>query len=78
MKETELKPCPFCGGKASISIVGKGLESGTFTVTYEVGCTECRIKFKGTTYLLIKDGEPMVSVDGYKECTDLWNRRADK
>lgn len=77
MKDVKLKPCPFCGRNATIAMVGKGMSSGTFTVDYEVGCDNCRIRFKRTTYILIKCGEPLVSVDGYKECIDLWNRRAD-
>ena len=77
MKQTELKPCPFCGRKANIYITGKGIQSDAFTVDYEVGCGECRIRFKGTTYILMHGEEPMVSVDGYKECIELWNRRAD-
>ena len=77
MGQTELKPCPFCGRKASIVKTGNDMSSGAFIVNYEVGCKECRIRFRGTTYIYMKGGEPMVSVDGYKECIDQWNRRAD-
>ena len=77
MEEIKLKPCPFCGRNASIAKTSTGVQSGSFTVDYEVGCGECRIRFRSTTYILMEGGEPIVSVDGYKECIDLWNRRAD-
>ena len=42
----ELKPCPFCGGKAEIREYANGHKgSGEFTANYEVGCNKCKIKF---------------------------------
>ena len=75
--ETKLKPCPFCGGEANITNTGYGYGSGSFNADYEVGCCNCKIRFRGTSYILMKNGVPVVSVDGYKECVELWNRRAD-
>ena len=73
--DNELKPCPFCGGEASITQTSKGYCSGEFSAGYEVGCSSCRIRFRGTSYFVIKNGTPVVSVDGYKECIAAWNRR---
>lgn len=36
MKETELKPCPFCGGKAELS---------NYT-HYWIGCKDCWVETK--------------------------------
>lgn len=76
MSKCELKPCPFCGGQAEITKTGTGYSSGEFSATYEVGCKSCKIRFRGTSYFVIKDGTPTISIDGYKECIELWNRRA--
>ena len=77
MSKCELKPCPFCGGKAEIDSTGIGYTNGSFSENYEIGCKSCNIRFRGTSYFIIKDGTPTISIDGYKECIEKWNRRAN-
>ena len=72
----ELKPCPFCGGKADLRIVSKGYESGEFSVTFEASCRECKIAFKSNSCFAIKNGYPEIVQDGYKDVMSRWNRRA--
>ena len=63
MSNTELKPCPFCGGKAVVH-VNDGVR---------VVCTECR----ATSQCLVdgfSQGRPMgTAVDSVVKA---WNRRA--
>ena len=73
---SELKPCPFCGGKAKITKSSWGHSSDYFSADYKIGCDGCGFYFKATSYFGVKDGVPFVSVDGYKEIVDKWNRRA--
>ena len=70
-----LRECPFCGGKAEIKTTNTGYSAGEFSASYEVGCPSCKIRFKGTSYFVLKGGQPVVSVDGYNECIIEWNRR---
>lgn len=77
MENRELKPCPFCGREAKITNTANGYGSGYFTSDYEVGCVECKIRFRGTSCFTMKEGVPFVSIDGYKETVDRWNRRAN-
>ena len=67
IKQIELKPCPFCGGKAKFHE-----ERGTFdvdggkllTVHYEVYCSRC---FAQTSSIAGGDKNMVI---------ELWNRRA--
>jgi hypothetical protein len=77
MENRELKPCPFCGRAAKITKTGCGYSDGAFTADYEVGCVDCGIRLKGKSFFILKDGVPYTSIDGYKNCVDFWNRRAD-
>ena len=45
MSEIELKPCPFCGGKAHKRIAFPVDEDGLEMNMYIVGCTFCNIEF---------------------------------
>lgn len=45
MSDTELKPCPFCGGKAFKRIELPTDEDGLAMNRYVVGCERCHIEF---------------------------------
>lgn len=61
----ELKPCPFCGGKPSISKqMGESLWSHNIVLWTGVQCDECEAQVGPTC-------------EGYEiEAVDMWNRRA--
>ena len=62
---TELKPCPFCGGKASVSTYQTESLWSHDQVTYtKVSCDECDIAFQT---------EPDYEI----QAIAAWNRRAD-
>ena len=74
----KLKPCPFCGGKATIREFACGSTgNGEFSASYEVGCKDCKIKFLRESKFSLIDGHPVFSENGYDECIDAWNRRAN-
>lgn len=74
----ELKPCPFCGGKAEIREYANGHKgSGEFTANYEVGCNKCKIKFHFETIFVLKNGQPKFIQNGYDKCIESWNRRTE-
>lgn len=62
---SELKPCPFCGGEASLFHDDK--ERGTTRVgCYRVCFVRPRVLVRGVTH---EDADP--------EAIDRWNRRSD-
>lgn len=72
----ELKPCPFCGGKAYIREYAHGHGgNGCFNASYECGCSNCKIAFKANSEFSLKNGYPVFSVNGYEKCVEAWNRR---
>lgn len=73
----ELKPCPFCGGKASITEYANGHKGdGTFTASYKVGCDKCKIYFSHNSEFRLVNGQPKFAFNGYELTTEAWNRRA--
>lgn len=78
---TELKPCPFCGGKAKFFVkcsTSHGIMRG-----YDFGiyCTKCDITTPRTDYIIefnLNDGgEIEVTKDERLLAIEAWNRRAD-
>lgn len=78
MKETELKPCPFCGGKAEIHTQPIYIDMGVC-----IRCTECHARSKFNPYdckYTYYHGEKNVYISQERATNDviaLWNRRAD-
>lgn len=73
----QLKPCPFCDGKASIAehSISHRID-GTFTVSYRVGCDKCEIYFHRKSEFKLVDGQPKFATNGYELATAAWNERA--
>lgn len=69
MKETELKPCPFCGCKDIRKIT---------TLSYcEIYCEGCMVKMQRGLYMGKYESLEEAENDfGYK-ATKAWNRRTD-
>lgn len=65
MKETELKPCPFCGGRAEIIVLERGFHS----------IIECQTHYCGFMRHSFNNGETDENV-AFLLAT-AWNRRAD-
>lgn len=72
MQEVELKPCPFCGGKASLKAKTKNI--GEFVTWCE--CDKCHAKIDGY-YADIKRED--ISIENIERCKiktiEDWNRR---
>jgi Lar family restriction alleviation protein len=77
-REIELKPCPFCGGKAELKVNHVYMDEGVC-----VHCTECNVHTKTTLYdctYQFYHGEKNVFITrerAERDVTELWNRRAD-
>lgn len=56
----ELKPCPFCGGKAILD-------------REDIFCRDCRVKLD--IYEFISTGEACNYQEAVKCAVDTWNRR---
>lgn len=64
MKEIELKPCPFCGGKAKI------IEIGSYGSVIQARCTSC-----GAGSKLVLLSAKYAAAD---KAADNWNHRTDQ
>lgn len=84
--KVELKPCPFCGNKASLKHNGLREDKSktsvnSFLITYwSVKCDYCGTS-KGdypTEYVFNRNGELSIieGRDGRQRAIDAWNRRA--
>ena len=62
MKMNKLKPCPFCGGKASICIDEENMEKG-FAHKWYIVCDSCAT----CSGMAVSE----------KKAVEAWNRRAD-
>ena len=78
MKETELKPCPFCGGAGEIHY-----QPVVTDMVVCVRCTECRSRVHSTPYdcnYAFYHGEQDVYISKERATRDAinrWNRRSD-
>lgn len=83
MENNELKPCPFCGGKAEIVFRGRnvGYYDDDHVKGYIVArCRICKASSKGSFY----EGKslknlpwPLEDTVGGEEAAYAWNRRID-
>lgn len=71
MDKIELKPCPFCGGKAEYIINSNYERCTTHGWKFGIKCTSCM------TVDLKPNGEIVFAKDDRKKAADMWNRRAD-
>ena len=65
MSEIKLKPCPFCGGEATVFVSDEG---GVFVI-----CIDCQTRTKKLADTL-QYSKPTNAV---KEVIEAWNRRVE-
>lgn len=76
---TELKPCPFCGGKAEVGRKANFKSSDRLGWEFGVRCKNCHASTPQQHYKLAIDmdlsGEIVVVVDEREKAIAAWNRR---
>ena len=88
MKETELKPCPFCGGEAELrfenpQLVEEGYRKYHLRASVFVKCKRCFFAREAYSAFVDLDIDRMEFVGSFlesqptKHVVKLWNRRAD-
>lgn len=79
--ENELKPCPFCGGKAKFVV--KSTESGNGKVGFgfAIQCSKCHLTHPNTVDAVRmsfnENGEIEIVDDGRGFAKSEWNRRCN-
>lgn len=93
MKETELKPCPFCGSEAKLKTSKRCIATDFYRVKYlvcvatEIKCTECGMSCGETMTDFVYDysenhkdiylKESLFETETVRKVRERWNRRAD-
>lgn len=77
-----LKPCPFCGGEAGVSIISMGGSGTEGNVHFKIQCKDCGATATSTTYVAMgKLGnglEVKFAGTAMEKATEDWNRRERK
>lgn len=75
--DSELKPCPFCGGKAVFHTESNSATHHCVGFAFKIEC-ECGMELPGTYHVefsLKESGEINVFNDERPEAVEKWNRR---
>lgn len=76
----ELKPCPFCGGKAKFKIATSSSTSMQKGFRFNIACSKCRASFPKTyevEHTLAENGDMIAITDEREMAVKAWNRRAN-
>ena len=75
----ELKPCPFCGGKAVFVTKSIGHGGGCAIFDFEISCESCSAKapkaYGCIEFYFDQYGEVKVHKDEKQKAIEAWNRR---
>lgn len=75
---TEIKGCPFCGAKPEIWQSSSGHNNrGQYTANFTIKCNKCNISITRESRFALEAGSAVFEANGYVECINAWNRRAD-
>ena len=79
-KKRELKPCPFCGGKADFKIRSNISSHSEVGFDFTIKCSECDIEIPRTyrvTLTIGMSGQINAKIDERQKAMDDWNWRAN-
>lgn len=74
MNKVNLKPCPFCGGKAYLETNHRAFINAQTTRVAFVRCLNCNARTQRIE--LAKYGKTSHSIEAENEAVQAWNRRA--
>lgn len=80
MNSQELKPCPFCGGKAVFATRTNNSRHHCVGFSFEIECEDCGMKLPeryNVEFFLTENGGIDTLNDERKKATEAWNRRTD-
>lgn len=73
---TELKPCPFCGGKAYLEKQHRAFIGGETTKVCFVRCLKCNAR--SGRYKISDYGKTSHSWEAREKAVEAWNSRANE
>lgn len=76
----ELKPCPFCGGRAKIYVYSTTNEHNAVSKRFKIKCGECGVEFtKGFRICVTLDDNGNFTFDTNEKdlAIEAWNRRVE-
>ena len=79
MEDIELKPCPFCGGKAVFTPKSNGSSHYDVHFDFTIKCQGCGCELPkqySLSFTLGDCGQVIPQNDQRKEAIEQWNRRA--
>lgn len=78
---SELKPCPFCGGRAVFTTKSNNSSHTCVGFDFAIECSVCHTippKASDSVTFRLSDSGMIVTIDdGRGKAIDAWNRRAD-
>lgn len=75
---SELKPCPFCGGKAVFNVIQNEIDYKTIQIDYNIKCDDCSVSTADAYRMSLKmesDGNIKILADSRSKAVASWNRR---
>ena len=79
---TDLKPCPFCGGKARITQLSVSTDVAYTFKSYKIQCPQCGCRINPNEEIIVKISYSprkgaVVDETELNNAIEAWNRRAD-